>query len=69
MCRETRQDFGAPEVDLLTPLKLRGVTFRNRIACEQHMRSMKRWREVERGEIASEGEVAAMKGRGRHGFL
>jgi len=29
---ETRQDFGVPEVDLLTPLKLRGVTFRNRIA-------------------------------------
>ena len=29
---ETRQDLGVPEVDLLTPLKLRGVTFRNRIA-------------------------------------
>ncbi len=29
---ETRQDFGVPEVDLLTPLKLRGVSFRNRIA-------------------------------------
>ncbi len=29
---ETRQDFGVPEVDLLTPLTLRGVTFRNRIA-------------------------------------
>ena len=29
---ETRQDFGVPEVDLLTPLNLRGVTFRNRIA-------------------------------------
>jgi 2,4-dienoyl-CoA reductase-like NADH-dependent reductase (Old Yellow Enzyme family) len=29
---ETRQDLGLPEVDLLTPLKLRGVTFRNRIA-------------------------------------
>ena len=29
---ETRQDFGVPEADLLTPLTLRGVTFRNRIA-------------------------------------
>jgi 2,4-dienoyl-CoA reductase-like NADH-dependent reductase (Old Yellow Enzyme family) len=29
---ETRQDLGVPEVDLLTPLNLRGVTFRNRIA-------------------------------------
>ena len=29
---ETRQDFGVPEVDLLTPLTLRSVTFRNRIA-------------------------------------
>ncbi len=29
---ETRQDLGLPEVDLLTPLTLRGVTFRNRIA-------------------------------------
>jgi 2,4-dienoyl-CoA reductase-like NADH-dependent reductase (Old Yellow Enzyme family) len=29
---ETRQDLGIPEVDLLTPLTLRGVTFRNRIA-------------------------------------
>jgi 2,4-dienoyl-CoA reductase-like NADH-dependent reductase (Old Yellow Enzyme family) len=29
---ETRQDLGVPEVDLLTPLSLRGVTFRNRIA-------------------------------------
>ncbi|WP_127079366.1 NADH:flavin oxidoreductase/NADH oxidase [Rhodomicrobium lacus] len=29
---DTRQDVGIPEVDLLTPLTLRGVTFRNRIA-------------------------------------
>ncbi|ADP71792.1 NADH:flavin oxidoreductase/NADH oxidase [Rhodomicrobium vannielii ATCC 17100] len=29
---DTRQDYGVPEVDLLTPLTLRGVTFRNRIA-------------------------------------
>ena len=29
---ETRQDLGVPEVDLLIPLNLRGVTFRNRIA-------------------------------------
>jgi 2,4-dienoyl-CoA reductase-like NADH-dependent reductase (Old Yellow Enzyme family) len=29
---ESRQDLGIPEADLLTPLTLRGVTFRNRIA-------------------------------------
>jgi len=29
---DTRQDVGIPEVDLLTPLTLRGVTLRNRIA-------------------------------------
>ena len=29
---DSQQDLGIPEVDLLTPLTLRGVTFRNRIA-------------------------------------
>ncbi|MBT3069456.1 NADH:flavin oxidoreductase/NADH oxidase [Rhodomicrobium sp. Az07] len=58
---DTRQDVGIPEVDLLTPLTLRGVTFRNRIAvspmCQYSARDgfANDWHLVHLGSRASGG--------------